>query len=86
MATAGLEVSQLLELALLLLDGPQKSRLRLNDRPEIGALLAIQIGEQYALGFGIVDVRDVADLHVRAGDFVVERFRTAGFARLVDGR
>jgi hypothetical protein len=27
--------------ALLLLDGPQKSRIRLNDRPDIGALLSI---------------------------------------------
>ena len=29
--------------ALLLLDGPQKSRVRLKDGPEIGALLAIDI-------------------------------------------
>ena len=35
--------------ALLLLDGPQKSRLRLNDRPEIGALLAIDTASTVVL-------------------------------------
>ena len=35
--------------ALLLLDGPQKSRVRLNDRPDIGALLAIDTASTVVL-------------------------------------
>jgi len=35
--------------ALLLLDGPQKSRVRLNDRPHIGALLAIDTSSTVVL-------------------------------------
>ena len=49
--------------ALLLLDGPQKSRVRLNDRPEIGALLSIDTASTVVLAVvsaltGLVPERD----------------------------